>query len=169
MKKYSKQELAELAQGVFRDDKESPSIYANEEGTFRNSKQYAAMSSDERKAFHEFKNPHVKESENDELKALFEKMEQQAVQISAQADQIDALREQVDKQAETIAERDATIATQAEIVSARDAQVAQLKKQVALFEEEASGKASPGPLPAAEPEAGKPTKGSKAKSKPEGK
>lgn len=61
---YTEEQLAELAKGVFNDDKTSPSIYANEVGTFRNSVQYAAMSDEEKKTFpFEFKNPNVKSVE----------------------------------------------------------------------------------------------------------
>ncbi len=65
--KYTKEELTELAKGVFCDDKTSPSIYANEEGTFRNSVQYDALpnKSEDGKPgkdsfLFEFKNPNVK-------------------------------------------------------------------------------------------------------------
>lgn len=83
--KYSEEELAELAKGVFRDDKTSPSIYADEEGTFKNSQQYDAMSDEEKEKFpFEFKNPNVKETtlttdpalakENADLKAEIERL-----------------------------------------------------------------------------------------------
>lgn len=63
MQKFTKEELAEFAIGVFKDDKESPSVYADSTGTFRNSLQFAAMTVEDREGFHEFKNPNVKQVE----------------------------------------------------------------------------------------------------------
>lgn len=60
--KYNKEELSKLAKGVFKDDKTSPSVYANEEGTFLNSDQYEERKkAGTHKSFvFEFKNPNVK-------------------------------------------------------------------------------------------------------------
>lgn len=59
---YTKEALAGLAKGVFADDKTSPSIYADAEGTFRNSTQYDALEEKDQKKFpFEFKNLNRKE------------------------------------------------------------------------------------------------------------
>jgi predicted RNase H-like nuclease (RuvC/YqgF family) len=71
---YTKEELNELAKGVFATDKTSPSIYANEEGTFRNAVQYEKMSDEDKAKFpHAFKNPHVKQTAETVSDAKIEK------------------------------------------------------------------------------------------------
>lgn len=81
MQKFNKEELTELAKGVFKDDKTSPSIYADEHGTFRNSVQYEKMTAAEKKLFpFEFKNPNVKDSKKQEAES--EKLEELEMKIS---------------------------------------------------------------------------------------
>lgn len=60
-KKYTKEELAERAKGVFRSNKSLAAVYASENGTFLNAKQYeAARKEGKHTGLIEIKNPAAK-------------------------------------------------------------------------------------------------------------
>lgn len=113
---YTKEELAELAKGVFKDDKESPMIYADANGTFRTPAQYEALKKEgKHKDFSfEFKNPNVK---------------------SVKAEAADADPATAEKLAEALKEIDRLnglkSVTQAKAaLEAKDVEIADLKKQI---------------------------------------
>lgn len=141
--KYSKEELAELAKGVFKDDKESPAIYADEEGTFRNSLQFEAMTAEERENFpFKFESPYHKKVEEDEKPAgtivvkgkevtadeieqliseLIDEGKDQAAIVEDQAKKIKLLQDELQ-------ERGEQIKNQRQAIAEKDKEIAELKK-----------------------------------------
>lgn len=60
MKKYSDNELKELAKGVFKSQPNDAVVYASESGNFLNEDQYAALPKDDQADYITIENPSVK-------------------------------------------------------------------------------------------------------------
>jgi len=73
---YSKKQLAEIAQGCFKNSNE-PAFYANVNGTFLNANQKSKLSKEDQEKLIEFKNPKFAEAE--------EETEEQKAQAAAKA------------------------------------------------------------------------------------
>jgi peptidoglycan hydrolase CwlO-like protein len=104
MKKYTEEELAELAKGVFKDDKESPVVYADEFGTFRNSVQYEALKKEGKHTpfKYAFKNPSVKQSQSVDADKHAARISDLESQIEDLQDERDAAQEKAEGAAKTI-------------------------------------------------------------------
>jgi hypothetical protein len=114
--KYSKEELAELAKGVFKDDKESPMVYADDEGTFRTPQQYAAMKKEGKHTgfTNVFKNPNVKEG-TAAAPASDPEMEKKLAEALKEIDRLNTLK--------SVKEAKAAL-------DAKDAEIAELKAKL---------------------------------------
>lgn len=63
MKTYTREELIELAQGVFEDDKSASAYYAHPNGNFKNEEQFNALSTTDQEGYRRIDNPKAKKAE----------------------------------------------------------------------------------------------------------
>lgn len=112
MKKYTEKELAELANGVFNDDKESPVVYADDNGTFRTPQQYEELKKKGQHIGFEFvfKNPNVTEAKTVALPAADPEADKKIEALEKEIERLNELKtvkgaqEQLDAKDKTIAD-----------------------------------------------------------------